>query len=211
MLLRKHNVTQGGRQSRLSPFIFIGGKTLIYIKIINLLIFFSIFVNIKPNIFIIIILTIFFSIINSMKKSDLKLYIDKELLIFQIITSFFLYRKTNFFEIDMKSYMFYFYNYVKLLFLGINIAMIIYFFKRKTKDFYYYYFYIIFLFLLIFENRFDISFLSLLEFFIHIIDLIYSQYLLDLIMLFIIIKFCVVKKSKNSLYLFLLLNIYIKL
>ena len=26
MLLRKHNVTQGGRQSRLSPFIFIGGN-----------------------------------------------------------------------------------------------------------------------------------------------------------------------------------------
>ena len=183
------------------------------LKLLNLMIFvlFTLFFQ-KVNLFNIIITLILFSFLNSLiiKKKDIKL--DMELLLFQIMTCFYIERISIFDWREVPEYVFYNYNYIKFLFIIFFVLFVFYLRSKKNMFFLKFYFYITTFYLVFFENILDLNILSGISFFISGYNALFSHYMADILYIGILAFFPSKFYDKKYLfiYLYIVLCVFIR-
>lgn len=179
-----------------------------------ILLFIYIFFFLKFNLLEMILMSVIFSISNSIIKKNNKYYLDMELLIVQTMTIFYLLRKTIFSWIlieDIPDILILNSKYINYLYFITIIIFYIYFLINKKKDvFLKIYTLLITLYLIIIQNAFNLKIFLFSQWKLPftMIDSIISFYFIDAIIFWIFI-FILNRKNKKYKKLYILLFIYI--
>lgn len=179
-----------------------------------ILLFIYIFFFLKFNLLEMILMSVIFSISNSIIKKNNKYYLDMELLIVQTMTIFYLLRKTIFSWIlieDIPDILILNSKYINYLYFITIIIFYIYFLINKKKDvFFKIYTLLITLYLIIIQNAFNLKIFLFSQWKLPftMIDSIISFYFIDAIIFWIFI-FILNRKNKKYKKLYILLFIYI--